>query len=352
MRFPSSFRARAGAVCTALLTAAFIFVVLSISARTTSAAGDCTADPTLDSEELAFLTLINNHRAANGLGALTPSYTLSKAAQWKSNDLGVNAYFAHDDLTRTWVQRLRDCGHTANAWLGENIAGGTQSAQDAFKIWKNSPGHNANMLGSYYTGIGIGRAFVPGSPYGWYWTTDFTSVNDPFPAGATATPTRTPTRTPTKTATPVAPTSTPTRTPTRANTPIAATSTPTRTRTPAPPTSTPVPGTSMHVADLDAIVASSGGYWRVMVVVTVKDSFGQPVGSATVTGSRSGGAGSSCVTDGSGKCAMWRALVLTQTQSPATFWVTGVAKSGIAYAPASNSDLDGDSDGTAITASY
>ena len=29
------------------------------------------------------------------------------------------------------------------------------------------------MLGANYTAIGIGRAYTAGSPYGWYWTTDF-----------------------------------------------------------------------------------------------------------------------------------------------------------------------------------
>ena len=63
----------------------------------TSAAGDCTADPAFDSEETAFLMLINNYRLQNGLPVLQASYTLSKAAQWKSQDLGTRAYFAHDD---------------------------------------------------------------------------------------------------------------------------------------------------------------------------------------------------------------------------------------------------------------
>ena len=202
-----------------LILALVAFAATTVSSRTGAAAGDCTTDPALDSEEQAFLVLINNHRAANGLGPLGASYLLSKASQWKSNDLGVNAYFAHDDLSRTWVQRIRDCGYNYNAWLGENIAGGTNTAQDAFNIWKNSPGHNANMLNSNYTAVGIGRAFVPGSPFGWYWTTDFGSVLDAWPG---TTPTHTPTRTntPTRTPTPTnTATSTPSHTPTRTNTP-------------------------------------------------------------------------------------------------------------------------------------
>jgi uncharacterized protein YkwD len=144
------------------------------------ALADCVANETLDSEELAFLTLLNNHRAQNGRQPLGVSHTLSRAAAWKSKDLGVQAYFAHDDLGRTWVQRIRDCGYRYNTYLGENIAAGVSSAQAAFDLWKNSSGHNANMLGANYTTIGIGREYVAGSPYGWYWTTEFGGVDDGY----------------------------------------------------------------------------------------------------------------------------------------------------------------------------
>lgn len=150
------------------------------AAHRVSATGDCVADERVDAEELAFLALVNQHRAQNGLAPLGLSYTLSRAGAWKSRDLGVNRYFAHDDLSRTWVQRIRDCGYRYNTYIGENIAAGVSSAQGAFDLWKNSPGHNANMLGANYTAIGIGREYVPGSPYGWYWTTEFGGVNDGY----------------------------------------------------------------------------------------------------------------------------------------------------------------------------
>lgn len=186
-----------------------------------SAAADCTVDPALDSEELFLLQLINDHRAQNGLAPLSASWTLSKAAQWKSQDMATNRYFAHDDLTRTWVQRIRDCGYGYNAWLGENIAAGNSGALATFNQWKNSTGHNANMLNANYTAIGIGRAYGAGSPYGWYWTNDFGSVADGWPAGTPA---------PTNTAPP-------------------ATSTPTRTATPVPATNTATPDRHTRAGD-------------------------------------------------------------------------------------------------------
>ena len=135
-------------------------------ANVAHAAGDCTVDATLDAEERAFLVLINNYRAQSGLGPLTLSYGLTKASAWKSADMATNAYFPHDGLTRTWVERIRDCGYGYNTYLGENIAAGYSTAQAVFDAWRKSPGHNANMLGANYTPIVIGRYVLAGSPYG------------------------------------------------------------------------------------------------------------------------------------------------------------------------------------------
>lgn len=243
-----------------------------------------------DSEELAFLTLINNYRSQNGLGALTISTNLNRGSAWMTEDLATNNYFAHtDSLGRSAYQRAIDCGYPSGA--GENLAAGGawSSAQAAFNAWQNSPGHNANMLGQYYKQIGIARHYQAGSQYGWYWATTFGTTNDgtggggggddggggggqptntPFPPTSTPLPTNTPTpaqptATPTSmpptstptvnqgnpggqttpTPTPFVPTSTPTPQPagsSPANTPTAAPATPTKAPTLAP-TNTPIP---------------------------------------------------------------------------------------------------------------
>lgn len=195
-----------------------------------------------DSEELAFLGLINNYRAQNGLGALTISTNLNRGSAWMTEDLATNNYFAHtDSLGRSPYARAIDCGYPSGA--GENLAAGGawSSASAAFQAWQNSPGHNANMLGEYYQQIGIARFYKAGSTYGWYWATTFGTMNDGTGGGGGAGPTNTPTQ---------PPTSTPTRTATKTPTQPAATSTPTRTPTqpaatntptPFPPTSTPTP---------------------------------------------------------------------------------------------------------------
>ena len=160
----------------------------------------------LDAQESAFLGLINTYRSQNGLQPLGVSTNLNRASAWLAADMGARAYFSHTDLSgRSPSQRAVDCGYPSGA--GENIAAGTvwDTAQEAFDAWRNSAGHNANMLNGSYRQIGIARAYTAGSPYSWYWVTDFGLVNDGSGGGgATSTPTQTPppTATPTRTATP------------------------------------------------------------------------------------------------------------------------------------------------------
>lgn len=152
----------------------------------TNAGPNCSADASVDAVEQQVVNLINGHRADNGLPPLALSATLSRSASWKSNHMAGNDYFAHDDVPigRSFLDRIRDCGYTHNTWIGENIAAGNESARATFNQWRDSAGHNANMLSDNYTAIGIGRAYDAGSTYGWYWTAEFGGVADGAPPPA------------------------------------------------------------------------------------------------------------------------------------------------------------------------
>ena len=138
----------------------------------------------LDTEERAFLGLINNYRAANGLGPLAHSRALSKVANWMSIDMGTNNRFSHtDSLGRNPFQRMDALGYNYNAWKGENIFAGRQSAQEAFDAWRNSPTHDSNMRHPEYKVIGIARAYFANSTYKWYWSNEFGGFVDPSTEG-------------------------------------------------------------------------------------------------------------------------------------------------------------------------
>lgn len=152
-----------------------------------SCASDCGACPacdgagpdttSLDAEEQAFLRIINEYRAQHGLGALSACTSMNRAAQGHSEDMRDQNYFSHTSLDgrSPWDRACNACyelGCGPKTAMAENIAAGNAGAQATFEQWKNSPGHNTNMLGPKYKVIGIGRA-TGGGTYRSYWTTLF-----------------------------------------------------------------------------------------------------------------------------------------------------------------------------------
>lgn len=143
--------------------------------------------------DTAFLALINQYRSQSGqcwdimsnvwvswpAGAtrdLTLSSELTDASIYHSQFMADHDCFAHQcpgepDL-RT---RIEQAGYTGWTSYGENIAAGRETPEEAFDAWRNSPGHNQNMLTCQFEEIGVGRVYAAGTQYGWYWTTDFGS---------------------------------------------------------------------------------------------------------------------------------------------------------------------------------
>src|SRR6187431_1986706 len=83
----------------------------------------------IDAEEAAFLGLINQYRAQNGLGALQLSGKLSAAANFHSWEMAEYNYFNHTLRNGvTWSQNIANFGYTANTYRAENIAAGYPTA--------------------------------------------------------------------------------------------------------------------------------------------------------------------------------------------------------------------------------
>lgn len=111
--------------------------------------------------------LVNQQRAANGLGPLLTDPTLDFAAQVWAQNLADNGLFQHSSAD--WRSAMISGG----GWTfsGENIAAGHTSASQVMNAWMNSDGHRANILNSSYVGVGVG--YVKGGPYGHYWVQIF-----------------------------------------------------------------------------------------------------------------------------------------------------------------------------------
>jgi hypothetical protein len=130
----------------------------------------------LGSEEIAVLDLINRYRRENGKQPLSLSPALIQVSRWMSQDMANKNYLGHtDSLGRDPFKRLADFGYPSNSYRGENLAAGFELAAGAIEGWKNSPGHNRNLLLNEFKYIGISRVFNPDTGYKWFWSTEFGS---------------------------------------------------------------------------------------------------------------------------------------------------------------------------------
>lgn len=97
------------------------------------------------------------------------------SARLHAEDMGQQAYFAHDSLDgREPWDRMEDAGYTADP-VAENIAAGSDTAAATFEQWMTSDGHCQNILLASTNELGVGVAHVEGSPFEWYWVQNFGS---------------------------------------------------------------------------------------------------------------------------------------------------------------------------------
>ena len=115
-------------------------VVTPLSVRPAHTVAQATGTACADSEEAAFLQLINDYRAEKGIGPLALSQSLSVAADAHSRDMATNDFFSHTGFNgSTFIDRLTAAGYPDPFSGAENIAAGTPTGAGAIETWKNSP---------------------------------------------------------------------------------------------------------------------------------------------------------------------------------------------------------------------
>jgi uncharacterized protein YkwD len=129
-----------------------------------------------DSEERAFLDMINDYRRRSDAGPLALQDQLGAAAEHHSQDMASKNYFSHQLANGDSAEKnIENFGYTTWDFIGENIAAGHETASKVMDAWQGSPEHDRNMRNKNFDEIGIGRAYDQNSKYGWYWTTTFGS---------------------------------------------------------------------------------------------------------------------------------------------------------------------------------
>lgn len=101
-----------------------------------------------------LLSLVNSHRLANGVGTLTLAADLNNVACSHAQWMNETGNFSHTGKDGT--NPYQRCDRAGTVCWAENVAYDTQpSAYNMFEMYKNSPGHNKNMLNPEYIEIGL-----------------------------------------------------------------------------------------------------------------------------------------------------------------------------------------------------
>ena len=117
----------------------------------------------------AIIAAINRTRAANGRPALSYNTKLEDAARSQANLMASKDQLSHN-LGVTLRQRVRAAGYEGA--VGENVAGGQRTLDQAIDGWLNSPAHREALLSNKFVEFGLAAATVAPerkSRYGIYW---------------------------------------------------------------------------------------------------------------------------------------------------------------------------------------
>ena len=107
--------------------------------------------------------LVSQYRAAKGLSPVVADATLSRAAEVQARAVAEAGALSHGQFASR-MDSFGIKGHSA-----ENLVAGSKTVEQAIVRWKNSPGHNQNLLMPEARRIGLARAASPGAGYEHYW---------------------------------------------------------------------------------------------------------------------------------------------------------------------------------------
>ena len=117
----------------------------------------------------SIMAAINGTRAANGRPPLRYSTSLEAAARSQASLMAARDTLSHN-LGVTLRQRVTNAGYAGA--VGENVAGGQSTLDQAISGWLASPAHRDTLLSTKFEEFGLAVAAVPAeknSKYGVYW---------------------------------------------------------------------------------------------------------------------------------------------------------------------------------------
>jgi uncharacterized protein YkwD len=122
----------------------------------------------LDAEKAR--AVVNAYRAEKGLKPLKLNTELTNAAKAHSRDLAKWDRISHfgSDGSNPW-DRVKRVGYNAKL-AAENVGTGQITFEEVMKGWKDSPGHNKNLLLADAEHMGIALVHEPKTEFKTFWT--------------------------------------------------------------------------------------------------------------------------------------------------------------------------------------
>jgi uncharacterized protein YkwD len=120
-----------------------------------------------------IIALVNHVREESGLSPLSRSPQLSVAAQRYADFIAAHDALNHTADGRTLDKRAEAAGYTTWVTLGENLAGGYATFEEALTAWLASPTHRDNIMNADFAETGVGCAWNPSSSHGSFFVQEF-----------------------------------------------------------------------------------------------------------------------------------------------------------------------------------
>ncbi len=132
----------------------------------------CGIPPEAEQYATRIVELVNEERMSQGLPPVTTNAVLTDMASNYACEMIDGDFFDHTSpITGSTVgSRALQAGYFFKK-VGENLAGGQTSPEQAMSEWMASPGHRENILDRDF--IEMGTAVRTGGNYGWYWVQEF-----------------------------------------------------------------------------------------------------------------------------------------------------------------------------------
>jgi len=150
--------------------------------NTETANNRLTCNTSSEQIQKGFIELINQARAQprqcgdtshEAVGPLSWNSKLVIAAERHSVDMASNNFFSHTGSGNKRAAERVDAVNYKWQFVGENLAAGQPSLQEAINGWLDSPGHCRNIMQSSFKEAGLACAENQSTEFGIYWTNVF-----------------------------------------------------------------------------------------------------------------------------------------------------------------------------------